>query len=187
MKSMYGAHLSLETKFTLNFQWANPLILLTLLIAIILNVFGKLTRPWSNATLELLNLVLKTALGSPGGSNICAPLTFHQSVTEPDYIPCDICSVHKKINLEPSTRMHATCVQCSCTYPPIAKKKGTVYPERCTFKKYHGSKPCGQLLVKFMKSGDVQLTVLIRPFIVQDYNDFLAGLLSRPGMEAAME
>jgi hypothetical protein len=53
--------------------------------------------------------------------------------------------------------------------------------------KYRGSKPCGQLLVKTTKSGGIRIAVPLRPFVVQDYNDFLAGMLSRPGMEAAME
>ncbi|KIJ05743.1 hypothetical protein PAXINDRAFT_93040, partial [Paxillus involutus ATCC 200175] len=48
-------------------------------------------------------------------------------------------------------------------------------------------RPCGQLLVKTTKVGGVKASVPIRPFTVQDYDNFLAGLLSCPGMEAAME
>ncbi|KIJ05552.1 hypothetical protein PAXINDRAFT_21204 [Paxillus involutus ATCC 200175] len=47
-----------EKKFHLTFHNANPTILSTLLIALILNVFGKLMRPWCNATLGLLNMLL---------------------------------------------------------------------------------------------------------------------------------
>lgn len=173
------AHVFLETKFSLSFRRANPIILLTLLTAIVLNIFGHLMRPWSNTTLELLNLMLKTALGNPS--------TMQKSKTELDYVPCDIHSVREKFDLEPSTQTHATCVRCSCTYLPIIRKKATTYPERCSFTKYRGSKPCGQLLVKSMKSGNTRIMVPIRPFIVQDYNEFLASLFSRPGMEAAME
>jgi hypothetical protein len=144
----------LETKFSLSFRRANPIILLTLLIAIILNIFGHLTRPWSNTTLELLNLMLKTTLGNPAGPNPCDRSTMQKSKTQLDYVPHDIRSVREKFDLEPSTQTHATCVRCFCTYPPIIRKKATTHPEWCSFVKYCGSKPCGQLLVKSTKSGN---------------------------------
>ena len=62
----------------------------------------------------------------------------------------------------------------------------SVYPEHCVFKKYRGSKPCGHLLVRVAKHGGTKVTP-IKPFVVQDYRDFVAGLLSRPGMEEALE
>lgn len=151
----------------------------------ILNVFGQVTRTWCNVTLGLLNLLLNTVHSvqhSPGASP-----TETEEYTEQKYIPNDIRSVREKFDLEPSTTTHATCVRCCCTYPPILKKKMSTYPERCTFKKYRGSKPCGQLLVKTRRNRTTKSTIPIRPFVVQDYNDFLAGLLSRPGLESAIE
>ena len=61
------------------------------------------------------------------------------------------------------------------------------YPEWCSFKKYQGSWPCRQLLVKTTKAGSACTNLSIRPIVVQSYNDFLGSLLSRPGMEEAME
>ncbi|KAF8835012.1 hypothetical protein BDN67DRAFT_874095, partial [Paxillus ammoniavirescens] len=104
---------STEKKFHLTFRNANPTILLMLLTALILNVFGKLTRPWCNATLGLLNMLLRTVLSTP---------------IDHEYIPRDIHAVWKKFDLEPSTRTLAVCVRCSCTYAPIAKGKLTTYP-----------------------------------------------------------
>ena len=37
------------------------------------------------------------------------------------------------------------------------------------------------------KHGGTKVTQPIKPFVVQDYGDFVAGLLSRLGMEEAME
>ena len=37
------------------------------------------------------------------------------------------------------------------------------------------------------KHGGTKVTQPIKPFVAQDYSDFVAGLLSRPGMEEAME
>ncbi|KAG2047881.1 hypothetical protein BDR06DRAFT_833339, partial [Suillus hirtellus] len=48
-------------------------------------------------------------------------------------------------------------------------------------------KPCGQLLVKHMKEHGQVLHVPVRPYIVQDFNSFLASILSHSGMEEAMD
>lgn len=131
-------------------------------------------------------MLLRTVLGAPTHSNSSSsPLL---SDTDHAYIPHDIRAVRKKFDLEPSTQTLAACVRCSCTYAPVVKgKKIAMYPERCNFKKYRGSRPCGQLLVKTTKAGSTRTNLPIRPFVVQSYNDFLGGLLSRPGMEEAME
>jgi hypothetical protein len=67
----------------------------------------------------------------------------------------------------------------------MRKKSG--YPEHCSYKKYHGSKPYGQLLVKRMKERGQALYVPVHPYVMQDFNSFLASLLSCPGMEEAMD
>lgn len=131
--------------------------------------------------------MLKTTLGKPADPNLCDLSIMPKSKAELDYMPCDIHSVCEKFDLEPFIQTHATCIRCSCTYLPIIRKKATMYPKWCSFTKYHDSKPYGQLLVKTMKFGNTQITVPLRPFVIQDYNDFLTGLLSRPGMEVAME
>jgi len=152
-------------------------------IALVLNILGHVTQPWCNAVLELLNLLLKTMLGDASeGHN-----------ESKGYIPRDIRSVQKKFDLEAVTKTFATCARCSCTYPPdtreksLATRKKSGYPERCSYKKYHGSKPCGQLLVKRTKERGQASYVPVRPYVVQDFNSFLTGLLSRPGMEEAMD
>jgi Transposase family tnp2 len=164
------------------FNNAKPALLLAMFIALVLNILGHVTRPWCNAALGLLNLLLNTMLGNaPEG---------HGSE---GWIPRDIRSVRKKFDLEAVTKTFATCARCSCTYPPTIGKKSpamgkkSCYPERCSYKKYRGSKPCGQLLVKRTKEGGQISHVPMRPYVVQDFNSFLAGLLSCPGMEEAMD
>ena len=41
--------------------------------------------------------------------------------------------------------------------------------------------------MKTTKAGSAHTNLPIRPFVVQSYNDFLESLLSRPGMEEAIE
>ncbi|KAG1780880.1 hypothetical protein EV702DRAFT_1042593 [Suillus placidus] len=129
--------------FKQRYHNANPTILLTMLIALILNVFGHITRPWCNAVLGLLNLLLKTTLG-----NLTCPT-----------IPSNIHTMFLHI-------------------PAHAYKKKSLYPERCTHQRYQGSKPCG-------KGG--KMWMLVRPYVVQDFNAFLAGMFSQPGIEEAMD
>lgn len=142
-----------------------------MLIALILNVFGHVTRPWCNAVLGLLNLLLETTLGK----STCPT------------IPSDIRTVRKKFDLDPVTQTFATCTRCSCTYPPAPTRKKSPYPERCTHQRYRGSKPCGQLMVKCRKGEGGKTWTPVRPYVVQDFNAFLAEMLSRPGIEEAMD
>ncbi|KAF9230555.1 hypothetical protein BU15DRAFT_69095 [Melanogaster broomeanus] len=65
--------------------------LLALLITLILNIFGHVTRPWCNATLGLLNLLLGTMLGTTPE----APASASPSDTEHEHIPRDIHTVQK--------------------------------------------------------------------------------------------
>ncbi|KAG1844676.1 hypothetical protein F4604DRAFT_1688992 [Suillus subluteus] len=46
------------------FNNAKPALLLAMFIALVLNILGHVTRPWCNAALGLLNLLLKTMLGN---------------------------------------------------------------------------------------------------------------------------
>ncbi|KAG1853460.1 hypothetical protein DFJ58DRAFT_619526, partial [Suillus subalutaceus] len=86
----------------------SPALLLAMFIALVLNVLGHVTRPWCNAVLELLNLLLKTTLGNASEGHYGSK----------GYIPRDIRSVQKKFDLEAITKMFATCTRCLCTYPP---------------------------------------------------------------------
>ena len=132
-------------------------------------------------------MLLRAVLGTPTHLNNSSSLLL--SDIDHGQIPHDIRTVCKKFDLEPSTQTLAACVRCSCTYAPVTKGKkiAMYYPERCSFKKYRGSQPCRQLLVKTTKAGSACTNLPIRPFVVQSYNDFLGSLLSRPGMEEAME
>jgi len=102
-------------------------------------------------------------------------------------IPCNICTVCKKFDLEQITQMFATCTRCLCTYPPMTTKNKSLYPERCTYTKHQGSMLCGQLLVKCTKGEGRKSWVPMCPYIAQDFNAFLASLLGWPRIEEAMD
>ena len=158
--------------------------LLPMIIVLVLNIFGHITHPWCNTLLGLLNLLLTMILRD---STVEIGENTQSRGGESVHLPSDICTVCKKFNLNPSTHTYAMCPHCCCTYSMIEQGKQSTYPEHGTFKKYQGSKPCGQLLVRTTKHGGTILTSPIKPFVVQDYSNFLAGPLSHPSMEEAME
>ena len=101
-----------------------------MVIILVLNIFGHITRPWCNALLGLLNLLLSTILGD------LTVETGKSAQSGGGYLPSNICMVQKKFDLDPSTHTYAIYPCCCCTYPPDGGRGWMVYPEHCTFKKY---------------------------------------------------
>ncbi|KIK82129.1 hypothetical protein PAXRUDRAFT_116353, partial [Paxillus rubicundulus Ve08.2h10] len=101
---------------------ANPIILLSMFVALILNVFGHVTHPWCNTTLALLNILLKRAFHNDTHS------TTMPTVQPDNVIPQDIHTVHTKFKLESITKIYTTCVRYCSTYMPDGNRKKAVYP-----------------------------------------------------------
>jgi hypothetical protein len=86
----------------------------------------------------------------------------------------------------PKTVIYACCPACSSLYPPKDDDRVTTYPYECTSDLCQvrggcdllqlGSTPC--------RKG---IGVPKRQFVMQDFHDFVGRLLSRPGVEAAIQ
>ena len=99
--------------------------------------------------------------------------------------PSDIRTAQKMLGV-PKTIMYACCPACNPLYPPQDEDGVSIYPYDCT------SKPCqvqgGCDLLKLGSTSDGKsISVPKRPFVMQDFHDFVGCLLSRPGMEAAIQ
>ncbi|KAH7904269.1 hypothetical protein BJ138DRAFT_1019358, partial [Hygrophoropsis aurantiaca] len=103
-------------------HFVNPLLVVAAFIALVLNVFGHVTRPWCNATLGLLTVLLKAAF-SVGKD---APSEREQLLL--NGFPRDIRTVRKIFDLEAKTIVYAACPRCSCTYKPDVRSGVLVYP-----------------------------------------------------------
>ncbi|KAH7904022.1 hypothetical protein BJ138DRAFT_973152, partial [Hygrophoropsis aurantiaca] len=99
----------------------NPLVVLAVFIALVLNVFGHLTRPWCNVTLRLLQMMLKTAFTSGKEPSQTEKLVLTN-------FPRDIRTVRKIFDLEAKTVVYAACPRCSCTYKPTTQDNILIYP-----------------------------------------------------------
>lgn len=101
--------------------------------------------------------------------------------------PHDLCSVRQAFNVEVKVVTYATCPQCSCTYASQMDGDVSIYPSHCTWKEFPTSQLCDEPLMdsKIIDGESIQYPK--RPFIVQDFDAFVANLLSRPGVEEALD
>ncbi|KAG2748521.1 hypothetical protein P692DRAFT_20734893, partial [Suillus brevipes Sb2] len=100
-------------------------------------------------------------------------------------IPTTFKTALTKFHLTGKTVAYAICSSCHCTYGPRYAEGSTIptYPECCTHRPAPEAE-CGQPLLEHGRDG------LLRPmktFIYHDFKDYLAGLLSRADIEAAMD
>lgn len=101
------------------------------------------------------------------------------------FFPTDIRTARKLLGI-PKTITYACCPACSSLYPPKDEDGTSTYPYECT------SEPCqvrgGCNLLKLGSTPDGKgIGVPKRPFMMQDFHDFVGRLLSRPGVEAAIQ
>jgi Transposase family tnp2 len=158
---------------------ANPLTLISVFIVLILNIFGRVTRSWCNVTLNLLKLLLGEFLRSKG--NITP---FEECLLK--NFPRDVRTVRKVFDVEATTVTYAACPKCSSLSPPKVGKTIS-YPARCQATKFRGGKICGTALTKRRVQDGESVRVPVRPFTIQDFDAFMGNLLSRPGIEDALD
>ena len=99
--------------------------------------------------------------------------------------PSDIRAARKMIGA-PKIVTYACCPACSSLYPLKDNDGFPTYPYECI------SKPCqAQGGCDLLKLGSTPrrngIGVPKRPFVMQDFHDFVGRLLSRPGVEAALQ
>ena len=84
--------------------------------------------------------------------------------------------------------IYATCPKCCFTHKPIRTKDGIdVYPSRCQYIRYKGQRRCGARITKQTVQKGRSVRSPIRPFAYQSFPAFVAGLVSRLGMEDMMD
>ncbi|GBE81521.1 hypothetical protein SCP_0312500 [Sparassis crispa] len=158
-------------------QRGDPLLLLAVFIVLILKLLGQVPRTTCNFALQMLKVLLDTALRQGTRS-----LSYREEQIL-DHFPRDIRGVQKAFDLEAVVIVYATCPSCCCTYVPSYQDDIPVYPSRCQHRSGPRSKPCNSQLMTTRVLDGESVRSPIRPFIVQDFHAFVGGLISRPGME----
>jgi hypothetical protein len=101
--------------------------------------------------------------------------------------PKDLRRVRCLFDMEAQTTVLATCPKCFAAYFPEKQGKILVYPPRCSHRAPYQQKPCGeQLTTQHVQDGE-SVRVPIQPFVMQDFDAFVATMLSRPGMEEILQ
>ncbi|GBE87778.1 hypothetical protein SCP_1200020 [Sparassis crispa] len=158
-------------------QRGDPLLLLAVFIVLILKLLSQVLRTTCNFALQMLKVLLDTALRQGTRS-----LSYREEQIL-DHFPRDIRGVRKAFDLEAVVIVYATCPSCCCTYAPSYQDDIPVYPSRCQHRSGPRSKPCNSRLTTTRVLDGKSVRSPIRPFIVQDFHAFVGGLISRPGME----
>lgn len=98
--------------------------------------------------------------------------------------PVDIRSTRTLLGA-PQTVTYACCPACNSIYAPKDEDGVPIYPYTCTSKPCQGSE-CDLLELGSTTNGR-SVGIPKRPYEMQDFDDFAARLLSRPGIEAVIQ
>ena len=103
-------------------------------------------------------------------------------------LPTTFKSALSHFNLNGRTTTFAACPDCHCTYGPTVDicLSQPVYPEHCSNIPRPGQDICGARLLHPRDSADSPYKPL-KPFVYQHFHDYVAGLLTQPEIEAAMD
>ncbi|KIJ25172.1 hypothetical protein M422DRAFT_193791, partial [Sphaerobolus stellatus SS14] len=105
--------------YTHPLEHAHPILVISMLGALLLNILGGLHRHYSNFVLRVYQMLLRLTFGSfptKSGTELQAMLL--------QCHPIDIWTAAKMFNLEGDITIYAACPQCSFIYTSL-------YPERC--------------------------------------------------------
>lgn len=155
--------------------------LLACLNTLILNLFGHLTHRWCNFNLKMLHTLLQEVYSGDGRQLTAREIKILEN------FPHDLRTVRKAFDIEAKTLTYAACPKCSCTYAPNMQGDVAIYPSHCTWKEFPSSKACAEPLMNSKIEKGESVRYPKQPFVVQDFDAFVANLLSRPGVEDALD
>ena len=160
----------------------NPVLVIAMFLVVVLNVLGHLARPSCNFAIRILKCMVQCALQQRDGNLMDS----HRRLLK-DF-PTDVRSVRNAFDIEPTISIYAACPKCSFTHKPARTESGIdIYPSRCQYIQFKGQKKCGTRITKQRVQDGKSVRSPIRPFPYQSFPDFVARLLSRPGIEDMLD
>ena len=168
--------LAADKQFIRSLQNCNSFLQRSLFQVLVQDCLDHSTRRSSNFRL----LTLKEDFTKTMGSKL--------SATDEEFLKCfptDIRTARKLLGT-PKTVIYACCPACSSIYPPKDEDGIPTYPYECTSEPCHIQGGCNLLKLGSTRDGK-SIGVPKRPFVIQDFHDFVGCLLSRPGVESAIQ
>jgi hypothetical protein len=102
-------------------------------------------------------------------------------------LPKDVRTIRKICQVSVQTTEFASCPSCSTCYAPTFKGNIPIYPRKCTSRRFQSSVECGTQVTKSGVLGNYSIRVPIKPFVVQDFNAYIARLLSQSDVLGCMK
>jgi hypothetical protein len=160
-----------------------PIVQLATLMVVACHVILSVSRRGCHWIFSMCQYILQTTILAALGTTVL-PAYFQAILSG---FPSDIRAATDKFHLESKFTVYAVCPKCHSTYKPEYPVKDGVpiYQERCNFRQY--SSRCGELLVRPKIIENTRVNVPIKPYVVFDFKDWMAGLLARPGYEEMMD
>lgn len=168
-----------------------PSILIALFNTLVLNLFSGASFKTSAATLDGFQQARRQTLFEVRSTSTGLTNLESSSLDKVTGPPTDIRTVYRIFNLDPELTIYACCPlpACSAIYAPIPglhDDEGFSYPLRCSQVKF--GKSCDTLLVGKACTiiNGVSVPRPIKPYPYHHFNDHVASMLSRPGIETAL-
>lgn len=177
----YAPNVRLEHCYHKDMGNTHRATLLACLNVLVLNLFGHVTHRWCNFTLKMLHNILQEAYGGDGRKLNGREIKILEN------FPHDLRTVRKAFDIEAKTTTYAACPKCNCTYAPLMEGDLAIYPSNCTWREFPTSEACAESLVESRIVEGQSMRYPKRPFVVQNFDAFVANLLSRPGVEEALD
>lgn len=147
----------------------------------ILHLLCRVSREHSNFVLVALRSLLDKALGS------AHPVNQWYLQKTLDAVSRDVRTVLTQFNVAPVIVSYASCPKCCALYPYSDLSNNASYPEQCNYQESSGSNPCAARLRKTCFINGQGYHLPIRPYLYQDLAQWVARLISRPGLETLLE
>ena len=165
-----------DERFILSLQNSNSFLERSLFQVLVQDCLGHSPRRESDHQLKILK------------DNYEKTMSHRSSPSERTFLksfPTDIRVARKLLGI-PKTITYACCPACSSIYPPKDENGVPIYPYECTSEPCHIRGGCN--LLKLGSTPDRKgIGVPKRPFVMQDFHDFVGRLLSRPDVEIAIQ
>lgn len=164
-------------------DWCDEVTQVSLFLGVVCAVIMGVSRRAGDLIMGLVSLLLHSAFQNNNG-NLSS--RHEQTMAQ---IPRTISAALSRFNLDGKVTTYAVCPTCHCTYKLEYKPGSTLvkYPEWCTNHPTPNSGQCNEPLLHEKTTDDTSEREPLKWFVYHDFQDYLAGLLSRPDIEQIMD
>ncbi|KIK35400.1 hypothetical protein CY34DRAFT_96153, partial [Suillus luteus UH-Slu-Lm8-n1] len=166
--------------YDLPIDYADEIVQVSLFLGAVSVVIFGIGRRHGEFLMGVLSLILSLAMDAQ------SPHSESRRQNTLSQIPRTMETALSVFKLDGQTTTYAVCPACNCTFKPKANlnSSGARYPPNCSNRPRPEDVPCDEPLLQCSPGGGLEP---IKTFVYHHFHDYLAGLLSRPELEAIMD